>query len=66
MAEWNLPQVDETALGQEDDVTARRHGEAVNLRLDVHGLLGVSLQPRDINLNVEVANAALQVSNSMR
>lgn len=65
MVERHLPQVDETALGQEDDVTARRHGEAVNLRLDVHGLLGVSLQPGNINLNVEVANAAFQVSNSI-
>ena len=54
----DLPQVDETTLGEEDDVAARGHGVAVNLGLDVDGLLGVRLQPGDIDLNIEVTDAA--------
>ena len=56
--ENNSPQVDETTLGQENDVAAALHGVAVDLRLDVDGLLGVRLQPGDIDLNIEVADAA--------
>lgn len=49
-------QVDETAFGEEDDVTAVLHEESVNLGLDVLDALGVLLQPRDVNLNIEVTN----------
>jgi hypothetical protein len=48
--------VDETALGEEDDVAAVLHEETVNLGLDVLDRLGVGLEPGDVNLNVEVAN----------
>jgi predicted secreted protein len=51
-------QVDEATLSEEDDVAAVLHQEAVNLGLDVGNALGVGLQPRNINLNVEVANVA--------
>ena len=50
-------QVDETTLGQENDVAAALHGVAVDLGLDVDGLLGVGLQPGNVNLNVEVTDA---------
>jgi hypothetical protein len=50
--------VDETTLGEEDDVTSVGHGEAVDLRLDADDLLGVGLQPGDVDLNVEVTNVA--------
>jgi hypothetical protein len=53
----NIPKVDETALGEEDDVTTVGHGEAVNLRLDLNSLLGVSLQPGDVDFDIEVTNA---------
>ena len=43
--ENDIPQVDKTALSKEDDVTAGGHGEAVDLGLDVHNLLGVGLEP---------------------
>jgi len=50
--------VDETALGEEDDVTAGRHEETVDLGLDVLDRGGVLLQPGNVNLNVEVTNVA--------
>jgi hypothetical protein len=55
---FNQPQVYKTSLSKEDDVTAGRHSVAVNLGLDIDSLRGVGLQPCNINLNVEVANAS--------
>lgn len=49
-------QVDETTLGKEDDVTAGRHEETVDLGLDVGNALGVLLQPGNVNLAIEVTN----------
>ena len=49
-------QVDQAALGEEDDVAARGHQEAVDLGLDVLDLLSVLLEPGNVNLNVEVAD----------
>ena len=51
-------EVNETTLGQEDDVLAVGEGEPVDLRLDVGLLGGVVLKPLDINLTVEVADVA--------
>jgi hypothetical protein len=51
-------QVDETALGEEDDVAAAGHEEAVDLGLDVLDRLGVLLQPRNVDLNVKVTDVA--------
>lgn len=50
--------VDETALCEEDDVTAGRHEETVDLGLDVLDRCGVLLQPGNVDLNVEVTNVA--------
>lgn len=50
--------VDETALGEEDDVAAALHGEAVNLGLDALDAGSVGLEPGNVDLNVEVANVA--------
>lgn len=50
--------VDKTALSEQDDVTARLHGEAVNLGLDGDLLDGVGLEPGNVDLNVEVTNVA--------
>lgn len=52
-----LPKVDKSAFSKEDDVTSRFHGESVDLGLDVDGLLGVGLQPGNVDLNVEVTDA---------
>ena len=54
--ENNPPQIDQTTLGEKDDMTPARHGVAVNLGLDVDALKGVLLEPGDVDLNVEVAN----------
>jgi hypothetical protein len=51
-------QVDETALSEEDDVATVVHEEAVDLGLDADDLLGVLLEPRNVDLNVEVTNVA--------
>eukprot|EP00128_Syssomonas_multiformis_P016851 Colp12_sorted_trinity150504_noHs@2414 len=50
--------VDETALGEEDDVAAVLEGVAVNLGLDVDTLSGVGVKPRHIDLAVEVTDVA--------
>lgn len=49
-------QVDQTTLGQQDDVTAAGHGEAVDLGLDVLDRLGVGLEPGNVDLDVEVTD----------
>ena len=56
-----IPKVNKTALSKEDDVAARGHRVAINLGLDVDDLNGVLLEPRHIDLNVEVANAGISV-----
>lgn len=48
--------VDQTTLGQEDDVAAVLHQEAVDLGLDVLDAGSVGLEPCNVDLNVEVAN----------
>ena len=55
--ENNPPKIDQTTLGEKDDMTPARHGVAVNLGLDVDALNGVLLEPGNINLDVEVTNA---------
>ena len=49
-------QVDETTLGKEDDVIAAWHEEAVYLGLDVLRALRVGLEPRNVDLDIEVSN----------
>lgn len=51
-------QVDETALGEEDDVAAGRHEVAVDLGLDVGDRLGVLLEPGNVDFDVEVTDVA--------
>ena len=48
--------VDETTLGEEDNVAAAGHLEAVNLRLDVLDSFSVLLEPRNVDLNVEMTD----------
>ena len=40
------------------------HGEAVNLGLDVDALLGVCLEPGNVDLDIEVANAGMKSEKS--
>ncbi len=49
--------VHETTLREEDDVAAVGQRVAIDLGLDVDGLHRVLLEPRDIDLNVEVTDA---------
>jgi hypothetical protein len=49
-------EVDETTLGEEDDVVAIRHEETVDLGLNVLDGLGVLLEPGNVDFNVEVTN----------
>jgi hypothetical protein len=51
-------EVDETALGEEDDVAAAGHEEAVDLGLDVGDGFGVLLEPRNVDFDVEVTDVA--------
>ena len=51
-------EIDETTLGQEDDVLAVGESEPVHLGLDVGLQLGVLLQPLDLDLTVEVTDVA--------
>lgn len=39
-------------------MSSGRHGVSVDLRLDVADLLGVGLEPRNVNFDVEVTNVA--------
>ena len=55
-------QVNETALSEEDDVTAVLHEETVNLGLDVLDRAGVGLEPSNVNLDIEVTNVCLPMS----
>jgi len=52
-------EVDQSTLGEKDDVSARLHLESVDLGLDLDVLGGVGLQPCDVNLDIEVTNAGL-------
>jgi hypothetical protein len=54
----DIPKVNKATLGKENDVAARGHSVAINLGLDVDDLLRVLLKPRDVDLNIEVTNAA--------
>ena len=49
-------QVDETALSKEDEMTSAGHGVAVDLGLNIDNALSVSLQPGNIDFDIEVAN----------
>jgi hypothetical protein len=57
-------EVDQSTLGEEDDVSARLHLESVDLGLDLDVLGGVGLQPCDINLDIEVTDAGHQLSST--
>lgn len=50
--------IDKSSISEKDDVSAIRHRVSVNLRFDVAVLLGVGLEPGDIDFNVEVTNVA--------
>lgn len=51
-------QVHQPALCQQDDVVARLEEVAVHLRLDVHLLHTVLVQPLDVDLNVKMTDVA--------
>jgi hypothetical protein len=51
-------QVDETTLGEEDDVTSAGHQVAVDLGLNVGDGFGVLLEPRNVDFDVEVTDVA--------
>ena len=63
MTLMSSPQIDQTTLSEQDNVAAVGHGKAINLRLDVDCLLRISLQPRDVDLDIEVTNAGLMSEN---
>jgi hypothetical protein len=51
-------QVDETALSEEDDVTAALHQVAVDLGLDAGDRLSVLLEPSNVDFDIEVTDVA--------
>jgi hypothetical protein len=52
-------QVDQSTLSKEDQVSAGSHLVSVDLGLDLDVRLGVVLQPRDVNLDIEVTDAGI-------
>lgn len=46
-------------------MTAAGHSVAINLRLDVHDLGRVLLEPCNVDLNIEVTNAMMQQRRKM-
>jgi hypothetical protein len=50
-------EVDETTLSKQDDMATIRHGETINLGLDIDDGLRVGLEPGNIDLDIEVTNA---------
>lgn len=50
------PQIDKTALSKENDTAAVLHVVAVDLGLDRNNLLGVGLEPSDVDLAVKVTD----------
>jgi hypothetical protein len=50
--------VDKTTFSQKDNVVTVLHGETINLGLDVLDGSSVSLDPGDIDFNIEVTNVA--------
>lgn len=56
------PKIDETTLSKKDNMFAILHGETINLGLDVDAFLRVRLQPGNVDLNIEMANAFYAVS----
>lgn len=53
----DLPQVDKTTFGEQDDMATRRRREAVDLRFDVHSILCICLEPCNVDFNIKVADA---------
>jgi len=51
-------EVDETTLSEEDDMSAAGHGVSVDLGLNVGVLLGVSLEPSNVDFDIEVTDVA--------
>ena len=49
-------QVDETTFGEQDDVVAVWHEEAVDLGLDALDGFCVLLEPRDVDFDIEMAD----------
>ncbi len=56
-------EVNKTTLGEEDDVAARWHEEAIDLGLDVLHARGVLLEPGNVDLDVKVANVYRKTSS---
>lgn len=50
--------VDQSALSKEDHVSAGGHLKSVDLGLDVDHVLGVGLEPGNVNLDIEMTNVA--------
>lgn len=48
--------IDKAALGEENNVTAAGHEVAVDLGLDVLDRFSILLQPRNVDLNVEMSD----------
>jgi len=50
-------EVDQTTFGKQDDMATVGHGVTIDLRLNIDDGLRVSLEPGDIDLDIEVTNA---------
>lgn len=57
----NVPEVNKTTFGKEDDVAARWHRKAINLGFNIDCMFSIGLQPRNIDLDIEVSDARTAV-----
>lgn len=53
----SLPQIHKATFSQQNKVTTGGHSETVNLRLDIDNGLGIGLEPRNVDLDIKVADA---------
>ncbi len=58
----HLPKVDETPSSKENDMASVGHRVPIHLGLDINGLLGVRLEPSNVDLDIEVTDASQTVS----
>lgn len=49
-------EVDQASRSEEDDVATRRHGVAVDLRLDILDRFGILGEPGNVNLDIEMTD----------
>jgi hypothetical protein len=56
-----LPEIDKATRSKENNMTTVRHHETIDLWLYIYHRLGISLEPGDIDFDIEVTDAATYI-----